>query len=89
MRVVAVSGGFDPVHIGHLRMLIEAKALGDKLVVIANNDNWLKLKKSHSFMPEAERKEILVAAVDELRIEFIVADQNDLPCRSEGSHNET
>lgn len=66
--VVAVSGGFDPVHIGHVRMFNEAKKLGDKLVVILNNDNWLKLKKGYAFMPEAERKEILESfkAVDEV-----------------------
>jgi cytidyltransferase-like protein len=57
--VVAVSGGFDPVHIGHVRMFNEAKKLGDRLVVIVNNDNWLKLKKGYQFMPEAERKEII------------------------------
>jgi len=57
--IVAVSGGFDPVHIGHVRMFNEAKALGDKLVVILNNDNWLRKKKGVSFMPEQERKEII------------------------------
>jgi len=57
--VVAVSGGFDPVHIGHVRMFERAKKLGDKLVVILNNDNWLECKKGYSFMPEKERKELL------------------------------
>jgi len=59
--VVAVSGGFDPLHYGHVRMFKEAKALGDELVVILNNDNWLKDKKGTSFMPQEERKEILEA----------------------------
>ncbi len=59
--IVAVSGGFDPLHIGHVRYLQEARALGDKLVVIMNNDNWLVLKKGYAFMPEQERKEILEA----------------------------
>jgi cytidyltransferase-like protein len=68
--VVAVSGGFDPVHIGHVRMFNEAKKLGDYLVVIANNDNWLKLKKGFAFMPEEERKEIIEAfkSVDEVML---------------------
>jgi len=57
--VVAVSGGFDPIHIGHVRMFKEAKALGDKLVVIMNNDNWLKKKKGFAFMPEKERAELI------------------------------
>ena len=57
--IVVVSGGFDPVHIGHVRMFNEAKKLGDKLIVILNNDNWLRFKKGFVFMPEAERKEII------------------------------
>lgn len=66
--VVAVSGGFDPIHIGHVRMFKEAEKLGDKLVVILNNDNWLELKKGCVFMPQKERKEILEAfrAVDKV-----------------------
>jgi len=59
--VVAVSGGFDPVHIGHIILFREAKKLGDKLVVILNNDNWLKKKKGYVFMPQKERKEIIKA----------------------------
>ncbi len=56
---VAVSGGFDPMHIGHVRMFKEARALGDKLVVILNNDNWLRTKKGFAFMPQRERAELL------------------------------
>lgn len=59
--VVAVSGGFDPLHIGHVRMFERAKRLGDTLVVILNNDNWLIRKKGYAFMPEKERKEIIEA----------------------------
>ncbi|MBY0539763.1 adenylyltransferase/cytidyltransferase family protein [Patescibacteria group bacterium] len=64
--VVAVSGGFDPIHIGHVRYLTEAKKLGTELVVILNNDNWLKKKKGFVFMPESERIEVLmgIKAVD-------------------------
>jgi D-beta-D-heptose 7-phosphate kinase/D-beta-D-heptose 1-phosphate adenosyltransferase len=58
-KVVMVSGGFDPVHIGHVRMFEEAKKLGDELVVVLNNDNWLRYKKGFVFMPEADRKEII------------------------------
>ncbi len=60
-RVVAVSGGFDPLHIGHVRLFEEARRLGDELVVILNNDNWLRKKKGYVFMPEKERKEIIEA----------------------------
>jgi cytidyltransferase-like protein len=59
--VVAVSGGFDPIHIGHVRMFEHSRALGDELVVILNNDNWLKKKKGYAFMPEKERKEVIEA----------------------------
>ena len=57
--VIAVSGGFDPLHIGHIRLLKEAKNLGDKLVVILNNDNWLMAKKGYAFIKQGERKKIL------------------------------
>jgi cytidyltransferase-like protein len=65
-KIVVVSGGFDPVHIGHVRMFNEAKKLGDELVVILNNDNWLRDKKGEPFMNEKERAEIIRAfkAVD-------------------------
>ena len=59
--VVAVSGGFDPLHPGHVRLFTEAKKLGDELVVILNNDNWLKRKKGYVFMPENQRKEVIEA----------------------------
>ena len=68
--VVAVSGGFDPVHIGHIRMFEDARKLGDYLVVILNNDNWLIDKKGFSFLEEEERAHILksIKAVDEVHI---------------------
>lgn len=68
--MVAVSGGFDPIHIGHVRMFERARALGDELVVILNNDNWLRAKKGFAFMPEKERKEVIEAlrAVDRVVI---------------------
>ena len=68
--VVAVSGGFDPVHIGHVHLFRDARALGDKLVVILNDDEWLKRKKGYVFMPENERKELLesIRYVDEVVI---------------------
>lgn len=59
--VVTVSGGFDPIHVGHVRLFANARKLGDKLIVILNNDNWLRAKKQHVFMPENERAEIIEA----------------------------
>ena len=66
--IVAVSGGFDPIHIGHIRLFREAKKLGDKLIVILNNDNWLKKKKNYVFMSQKERKELIeaIAGVDKV-----------------------
>ena len=54
-----VSGGFDPVHLGHLKMLQEAKKLANKVIVLLNNDEWLIKKKGKPFMNENQRKEIL------------------------------
>lgn len=78
--VVAVSGGFDPVHIGHVRMFNEAKKLGHKLVVILNNDHWLRLKKGYVFMTETERKEIIesFSSVDEVVISSHTENTTDI-----------
>jgi cytidyltransferase-like protein len=80
IKVVMVSGGFDPVHVGHVRMFNEAKKLGDKLIVVLNNDNWLKFKKGVAFMPENERKEVIesFAAVDEVIITEHKPNTNDI-----------
>jgi D-beta-D-heptose 7-phosphate kinase/D-beta-D-heptose 1-phosphate adenosyltransferase len=56
--LIAVSGGFDPVHIGHIRMIRDAARYGDVLVII-NSDEWLEKKKGYVFMPWKERAEIM------------------------------
>jgi len=83
--VVAVSGGFDPLHPGHVRMFKEAKALGDKLVVILNNDNWLVKKKRFNFMSQKERKEVLesIRFVDEVVISKHKHDPEDMSVTEE------
>ena len=65
---VAVSGGFDPLHVGHLEYFKRAKQLGDKLIVIVNDDSFLKRKKGKIFMPLADRVRIIQAlsVVDEV-----------------------
>lgn len=79
-KVVMVSGGFDPVHIGHVRLFQEAKKLGDELIVYINNDNWLRKKKGYVFMPEHDRKEIIEAfeAVDRVIISNHVENTKDM-----------
>ena len=63
-KVVMVSGGFDPLHIGHIRLFKDAKKLGDRLVVVLNNDHWIRQKKGVEFMTDKERKEIIEAIVE-------------------------
>lgn len=76
-KLVAVSGGFDPIHIGHVRMIREARALGDELIIILNNDNWLMKKKGFVFMPEEERKEIIEALEGVSRVVLTKHIEND------------
>jgi cytidyltransferase-like protein len=57
--VVAVCGGFDPIHVGHIKHFRDAKRLGDILVVMLNTDDWLTKKKGYIFMSFEERKEII------------------------------
>ena len=59
--VIIVSGGFDPVHKGHLRMFREASWLGHQVIIGLNSDDWLTRKKGKPFMNFNERKEILEA----------------------------
>ena len=81
MKVVAVSGYFDPIHVGHLEYLKMAKNLGDKLIVIINSDYQAGLKKGTSFMPEDDRLEIVGAlrCVDEV---FLSIDKDKSVCKS-------
>lgn len=61
MKIVVVSGGFDPIHRGHIEYLYAARKLGDMLVVGVNSDAWLERKKGRAFMPIAERFSIINA----------------------------
>jgi D-beta-D-heptose 7-phosphate kinase/D-beta-D-heptose 1-phosphate adenosyltransferase len=68
MIKVCTSGYFNPIHVGHLKLLEEASKLGDWLVVIVNNDEQVKLKGSKPFMTEDERCAIVksIRYVDEV-----------------------
>lgn len=60
MKIVIATGGFDPVHSGHIAYLKAARALGDWLLVGLNSDEWLQRKKGRAFMPFVERETILM-----------------------------
>ena len=59
MKIVIVSGGFDPIHSGHISYLKDARKYGDKLIIALNSDEWLIAKKGKFFLPFYERKNIL------------------------------
>ena len=81
MRTVATSGYFDPIHVGHLEYIIEAKKLGDKLIVIVNNNHQCVLKKGKPFMDENDRVTIVssIKYVDEV---FLSIDKDKTVCKS-------
>ena len=58
-KIVLVTGGFDPIHSGHIAYFNEAKSLGDFLVVGINSDPWLIRKKGKPFMPFQERESVI------------------------------
>lgn len=58
--IVAVSGGFDPLHSGHINYILDASRYGD-VIVILNSDAWLKRKKGYAFMPWDQRASIVGA----------------------------
>ena len=68
MKVIVVSGGFDPIHSGHIAYFKSAKSYGEKLIVALNSDAWLERKKGKFFMPFNERKAIVgsIKYVDEV-----------------------
>ena len=79
--VVACSGYFDPLHVGHIECLGLAKELGDKLIVIVNNDRQTILKKGYEFMPFKERVKVVksLKVVDEV---FESIDEDGSVCKS-------
>lgn len=63
-KIIITSGYFNPLHIGHINLIREAKRLGDYLVVIVNNDKQVEMKGNTTFMSEKERVEIIKAIRD-------------------------
>ena len=81
MKIVAVSGYFDPIHVGHLEYLKLARRLGDYLIVIVNNNHQCELKKGKPFMDEEDRMTIVenMKMVDEV---FLSIDRDKTVCKS-------
>jgi cytidyltransferase-like protein len=67
-RIVLITGGFDPLHSGHIAYIKAAKELGDSLIVGVNSDEWLRRKKGQEFMPWEERATIIAALHDVDRV---------------------
>ncbi len=81
MKTVAISGYFDPIHVGHLEYIELSKRMGDYLVVIVNNNHQCKLKKGKYFMDERDRIKIVesIKGVDEV---FLSIDSDKTVCKS-------
>ena len=84
---VMVSGGFDPIHTGHIRLILEAAKFGD-VIVVANSDNWLFNKKGFVFMDFQERAEILHAIKGVVLVDS-VDDSNGTVCEAIYRHRPT
>lgn len=72
--IVLVTGGFDPIHKGHIRYFEEARSLGDMLVVGLNSDAWLTRKKSRPFMPFDERRQIISSL---RQVDYVLEEYDD------------
>ena len=75
--IVLVSGGFDPIHSGHIKLISEASLHG-KIVVLLNSDTWLRNKKGKAFLPINERK-IIMESIKNV-IDVLEFDDNDKSC---------
>ena len=75
--IVLVSGGFDPIHSGHISLIQEAAKLGD-VVVLLNSDNWLQEKKGKEFLPYKER--VIIMNSIKTVIDVISFDDSDKTC---------
>lgn len=81
MKLSIVSGGFDPLHVGHLELFERAKSLADHLIVIVNTDEFLISKKGKPFMPLKERMTI-VQALKPVKLTIKSIDKDQTVCAS-------
>tara|TARA_E500000178_G_C16963361_1_gene727129 strand:- start:209 stop:616 length:408 start_codon:yes stop_codon:yes gene_type:complete len=81
MKTVAISGYFDPIHVGHLEYITEARKLGDKLIVIVNNNQQCVLKKGKPFMDEKDRV-LITSSLKDVDEVFLSIDHDKTVCKS-------
>ena len=81
MKLAIVSGGFDPVHVGHIELFERAKSLADDLIVIVNTDEFLTNKKGEPFMPLKERMTI-IQALKPVKLTIKSIDKDQTVCDS-------
>jgi D-beta-D-heptose 7-phosphate kinase/D-beta-D-heptose 1-phosphate adenosyltransferase len=79
-KTIAVSGGFDPIHVGHVRMILDAATHGD-VIIILNTDAWLMRKKGYTFMNWEERAEILRSIRGVVNV-VAAKDDDDTVCKT-------
>lgn len=79
MKIVLVTGGFDPLHSGHLSYFRAARMLGDQLIVGLNSDEWLARKKGQPFMPLSERRQI-VGSLKDVTSTVVYNDDDNSSC---------
>ena len=84
-KTIALSGGFDPIHVGHIRMIRDAASFGD-VIVFVNSDEWLERKKGYVFMPFDERKEV-VSSIKGVTKVFKAKDDDNSVCESLFEHS--
>ncbi len=82
-KVVCVSGYFNPMHVGHVRMMKDAKKLGTKLIVIVNNDKQAIMKKGKIIIPEQDRLE-MVKAIKWVDDALLAIDEDKTVCETLG-----
>ena len=81
MKLAIVSGGFDPVHVGHIELFEKAKGMADDLLVIVNDDAFLERKKGKPFMPLTERLKV-VESLKPVTMVVESSDEDDTVCNT-------
>ena len=79
-KTIMLSGGFDPIHVGHIRMIAAAADLG-RVVIAVNSDAWLRRKKGYIFMPFEQRCEV-IRAISDVATTIAVLDDDGTVCEA-------